>query len=71
MLVVQQRELLHGGKDNAAGFAGGQHLAEFFAAVGLFGHAELLVQLAVQFVAVGDHDQRWVLHRRLLQQLPA
>ena len=77
VLVVQQRELLHGGKDDAAGFAGGQHLAEFFAAVGLFGrllqqvlgHAELLVQLAVQFVAVGDHDQRRVLHRRLLQQL--
>ena len=33
------------------------------------GHAELLVQLSVQFVAVGDHDQRRVLHRRLLQQL--
>ena len=28
-----------------------------------------MVQLAVQFVAVGDHDQRRVLHRRLLQQL--
>ena len=29
----------------------------------------VVVQLAVQFVAVGDHDQRRVLHRRLLQQL--
>ena len=73
--IIQQRELLHGCKDDAARFAGGQHLAEFFAAVGLFGrlhfvsgkalaadvlgHAELL---AVQFVAVGDHDQRRVLN---------
>ena len=29
----------------------------------------VVVQLAVQFVAVGDHDQRRVLHRRLLKQL--
>ena len=32
--------------------------------------ARLNIQtVVVQFVAVGDHDQRRVLHRRLLQQL--
>jgi hypothetical protein len=30
VLVVQQREPLHGRKEDAAGFAGGQHLTEFF-----------------------------------------
>ena len=51
VLVVQQRELLHGRKDDAAGFAHRQQRAEFFAAARLFGrllqqvlgHAELLV----------------------------
>lgn len=32
-------------------------------------YTEQLLRLAVRFVAVGDHDQRRVLHRRLLQQL--
>ena len=48
-----------------------------YTAVSLFGrllekitcHAEMVVQLAVQFVGGGDHDQRRVLHRGLLQLL--
>ena len=35
LFTVQRRKLLHGGKDNAAGFTGVEQLAQFVAVVGL------------------------------------
>ena len=74
--AILGRELLQGGEDHAAGRPIKQ-LAQMFAVLGLVGclaqqvlaHAERAEQLVVQIVAVGQHDQRRVLHRRMLDDL--
>jgi hypothetical protein len=53
-----------------------QVLAQVFAVFGLLGclaqqilaHAERREQLVIQIVAVGQHNQRRVLHRRMLDE---
>ena len=74
--VGEEGEFLDGGEDDAAGLAFGEFLAEGFAAVGLFrglfeqglGAAKLLVELAVEVVAIGDDDEGGVVHGGLLEQ---
>src|SRR5690606_36498718 len=56
----------------------GELRTEFFAAFSLLGRlpqeflgaAESFVELSVEVVAVGDHDDRRVLHLRLLDEFP-
>lgn len=75
--LCQQGKLLHRGKDNAAGFALAQQLAQGIAVIRLHRllaqqlscGAKGSKQLAVKVVAVGNHHQRRVVHFRLLQQL--
>ena len=72
----RRRKLLHGSEDDAAGLAFAEFLAELVAAVGLFGilfkevlgGAELLVELTVEVVAVGDDDEGGIVHLRLLEE---
>ena len=74
----QQGKLLYGGEDDAARFAFGQHLPQVVAVFGLngglpqqfLGVAECLEQLPIKVVAVGDHQQGWILHFGLLQEHP-
>ncbi|MNM86087.1 hypothetical protein D3C76_510380 [compost metagenome] len=77
LFTLQQRELLHRGKDNATSFTRRQHLTQLIAVARLnrgsleqvAGSAEGGEQLAVQIIAVRHHHQRGVLHFWLLQQL--
>ena len=74
VLVLARHELLDGGKHDAAAGPVGQFLAQITARFGLnrllaqqiLGQREHAEQLAVQVVAVGDHHDGRVFHRRLL-----
>ena len=74
--AVLGREFLQGGEDHATRRPVEQ-LAQMLAVLGLLrrlaqqvlAHAERAEQLVVQIVAVGQHDQRRVLHRRMLDDL--
>ena len=76
-LALQQRELLDRRENDAARLPRRQHLAELLPALRLLGRlleevlrrAELLVKLPVEIVAIRHHDQRRVVHLRLLQEL--
>ena len=78
ILRALQRKLLDRRENDPAGLPRRQHLAKLFPALRLLGRlfeeilrrAELLEKLPVEIVAIRHHDQRRVVHLRLLQKLP-
>jgi hypothetical protein len=70
-------KLLNRGKDHATG-GDGQQLLQVSPVVGLYGllsqqlltSAESAEQLVVEVIAVGQHDDGWIPHRQVLNQLP-
>jgi len=77
VFIFTGHELLDGGEDDAAGGPVAQFVAQVLPGSGLhrliaqqvLRQREDAEQLAVQIIAVGDDDDGWVLHRRVLHHL--